>query len=309
MSNASMISHTSTMKSSWNGSYYLIELKFSSNIRSIRDLVQVMIVILFISILVFVYRQYQYSRITIRPFSHLSRMIISIGIIGLVLNDFLVINGITHRIWCSCHQISLHILLITIVSARLLPTIYEYAEQYDHKHSISTIRSSMIIGFLLVLLSQLFISIRWLFNHQHLPDLQLDPAVLCLGSTRPQLFILLLHIFDLILTIQSIRTPIITDDFNGIPSIHEKFCHLHSILLRLFYFLTSSILQTLFLPGQFSGTLYSGILVIEYLFELFLSHFQIETNLDNPNGMIHSGYLRLKNDDLSDDTRLLNDID
>lgn len=293
-------------KSSLNGSSYLIGFKFSSNIRFIRDVVQVLIVILFISILVFIYRQYQYSRIPIRPFAHLSRLITSIGIIGLVLNDFLVINGVTHRTWCSFHQISLHILLIIIVSARLLPAIYEYAEQYDHQHSIATIRSSIIIGFVLALLSQLFISIRWLSNHQHLPDLQYDPAVLCLGSTRPQLFILLLHLIDLILTIQSIRTPPVSDDhFNSISFIHERFCHLNSILLRLFYFLTSSILQTLFLPGQFSGTLYSGILLIECLFESFLSNVQYETNLDSSNGMIHSEYLRLK----TDDTRLLNDID
>lgn len=34
-----------------------------------------------------------------------------------------------------------------------------------------------------------------------------------------------------------------------------------------------------------------------------------ERNIDNMNGMIHTGYLCLKSDDLSADSRLLNNID
>lgn len=302
-----------TKNASLNESYYFIILNSSWNVRFIRDLVHLIILILFISILAFIYRQYQYSPISIRPFSHISRSIIAIGMIGLVFNDFLVINGLTHQTWCSLHQISLHFLLAAIVLARLLPTFYEYAEQYDHQYSIHTLKSSIITGFILALLVQLFISIRWLLNHQHVTDLHHHSVVLCFGGVRPQLFILLLHFLDLIFLVQFIRTSTISDDLSSMSSINDILCDLNSILLRLFYFFHSSILQTLFLPGQFSGTIYSGILLIEYLLKSFIpvyySNLRYERNLDSPNGMIHSGYLRLKNDDLSDDTRLLNDID
>ena len=299
-----------TKNSSLNESYYFIPLNLSWSVWFSRDLVHLIILILFISILAFVYRQYQYSPIFIRPFSHISRSIVAIAMIGLVLNDFLTIHGLTHRAWCSLHQISLHFLLAAIVLARLLPTLYEYAEQYDHQYSIHTLKSSIIIGFILALLVQFFISIRWLLNHQHVTDLQHHSVVLCFGGVRPQLLIFFLHLLELIFLIQSIRTPTISDDLDSVSSTNENVCDLNSILLRLFYFFHSSILQTLFLPGQFSGTLYSAILVIEYLLKSFYySHLRYERNLDSPNGMIHSGYLRLKNDDLSDDTRLLNDID
>jgi hypothetical protein len=276
----------------------------------------VIILILFISILAFVGHKHHYPRISIRPFSHLSHFIVSIGIIGLVLDDFLVINGVTHQIWCSIHQISLHLLLMAIVASHLLPDFYDYADQYYHQHNVGTLKSRIIISFIVLLCIQLLISIRSLWNH-HLPNGKWNPPVLCLGSIRPQLSILILHLFDLIFTIQSLRTPMIPDDTNPISSmnvfINEKICHLNSILLRLFYFIGTSILHTLFLPGQFSATFYSGILVIEFVLNYFIviyhSNLRYERSIDSPNGMLHTAYLRLKNDDLNDDTRLLNDID
>ena len=294
-----------TKNSSLNESYYFIPLNLSWNVRFIRDLVHLIILILFISILAFVYRQYQYSPISIRPFSHLSRSVVAIGMIGVVLNDFLTIDGLTHRAWCSLDQISLHFLLAAIVLARLLPTFYDHTEQYDHQYSIHTLKSSIITGFILALLIELFICIQWpLYHHS---------VLLCFSDVRPQLSIFFLHLLEFVCVIQAIRTPTISDDLHSISSINENLCDLNSILLRLFYFFHSSILQSLLMPGQFSGSLYSGILLIEYLLKSFIpvyySNLRYERNLDSPNGMIHSGYLRLKNDDLSDDTRLLNDID
>ena len=294
-----------------------IQLDLSSSIRLTRHLFHVIILILFISILGFVSHKH-YSRIVQRPFLYLSHLIVSIGIIGLVLDDFLVINGVTHRIGCSIHQIFLHLLLMAIVAGHLLPDFYEYVNQYYHQHSVSTLKSRIVISFIVLLCIQLLISIKSLWtHHHHLPNGELNPPVLCLGSIRPQLSILIIHSLDLIFTIQSIRTPMIVDDTNPISSINifisEKLCHLNSILLRLFYFIGTSILHTLFIPGQFSATFYSGILIIELILNYFIviyhSNIRYERGIDNPNGILRSAYLRLKTDDLNDDTRLLNDID
>ncbi|CAF2380565.1 unnamed protein product [Rotaria sp. Silwood2] len=295
-----------------------IQLDFSSNIRLTRYLLHITILILFISILTFIGHKHNYLRISIRPYSQLSRFIISIGIIGLVLDDLLVINGVTHRIWCSIHQICLHFLLMIIIISRLLPDFYEYTNQYYHRVNSNKLKSIIIFSFIILLCIQLFISIKWLWNNNnYLPNNEWNPPVFCRGYIHPQLFIFILHLFDLIFTIQSIREPIILDDISPISSttvlIIEKFCQLNSILLRLFYFTGTSIVHMLFLPGQFSATFYSGILVIEfilkYLIMIYHLNLKYERNIDNTNGMINTGYLRLKNDDLSDDSRLLNDID
>jgi hypothetical protein len=174
-----------------------------------------------------------------------------------------------------------------------------------------------VISFIVLLCIQLLISIKSLWTHHHLPNGELNPPVLCLGSIRPQLSILIIHSLDLIFTIQSIRTPMIVDDTNPISSINifinEKLCHLNSILLRSFYFIGTSILHALFIPGQFSATFYSGILIIELILNYFIiiyhSNIRYERGIDNPNEILRSAYLRLKTDDLNDDTRLLNDID
>jgi hypothetical protein len=308
------------MSSSSNTSNHFIQLDFSSNVRLTRHLFHVIILILYISILAFVGHKRNYLRISFRPFLHLSHFIVSIAIIGLVLDDFLVINGVTHRTWCSIHQISLHFLLMIIVAGRLLPDFYEYTNQYYHQRDAGILKSGVIIAFIILLCIQLLISIKWLWNNRHLPNDEWNPPVFCSSSIRPQLFIFILHLLDLIFTIQSIRTPMILDDTNPISSINifinEKICHLNSILLRLFYFTGTSILHILFLPGQFSATFYGGILVIEfvlkYLIIIYPSNVRYErsfANIDNTNGMLHTACLRLKNDDLSDDTRLLNDID
>ncbi len=320
MSNNATVKLTITTSSSSNTSNDLIELNFSPSVRLTRHLFHVMILILFISILAFVSHKRHYPRLSTPPFSHLSRFIVSIGIISLVLNDFLVINGVTHRTWCSIHQTSLHFLLMIIVAGRLLPDFYEYANQYYHQRDSGTLKSGVIISFIILLGIQLLISMKWLWTNRHLPNSEWNPPVLCSSSIPPQLFILILHLLDLIFTIQSIRTPMILDDTNPISSINvfinDKICHLNSILLRLFYFTGTSILHILFLPGQFSATFYSGILVIELVLKYFIviyhSNIRYERSIagtDNTNGMLHTGYLRLKNDDLSDDTRLLNDID
>ncbi len=316
MSNTSTVQLATITSTLFNISNYnhVIQLDLSASIRLTRHLFHVIILILFISILAFVGHKH---RISIRPFSHLSHFIISTGIIGLVLDDFLVINGVTHRIWCSIHQISLHLLLMAIVAGRLLPDFYEYTKQYYHQDNVGTLKSRIIISFIVSLCIQLLISIKSLWNHHHLPNVEWNPPVLCLGSIRPQLSILILHLFDLIFTIQSIRTPMIPDDTNPLSSINlfinERICHLNSILLRLFYFIGTSILHTLFLPGQFSATFYSGILVIEFVLNYFIviyhSNLRYERSIASTNGMLHTAYLRLKNDDLNDDTRLLNDID
>jgi len=320
MSNNSTVKIPITTSLSTNTSNHYIQLDFSSTVRLTRHLFHVIILILFISILTFVGHKRNYPRISIRPFSHLSRFIVSIALIGLVLDDFLVINGVTHRTWCSIHQISLHLLLMTIVAGRLLPDFYEYINRYYHQRDSGKLKSGIIISFIILLCIQLLISMKWLWNNHHLPNDEWNPPSFCSGSIRPQLFILILHLLELIFTIQSIRTPMILDDTNPLSSINifinEKICRLNSILLRLFYFTCTSILHILFLPGQFSATFYSGILVIEfvlkYLIVIYHSNVKYErsiADIDHTNGMLHTAYLRLKNDDLSDDTRLLNDID
>jgi hypothetical protein len=300
-----------------NVTNHLIQLDFSPSVRLTRHLLHVIILILFISILAFVGHKRNYSRTYIRPLTHLSRFIVSIGIIGLVLDDLLVINGVTYQTWCSIHQIILHCLLMIIITGRLLPDFYEYSKQYYHQRDSGTLKSGVIFCFIILLFIQLLISIKWLWNNDSLPNGLWNPPVFCPGHIRPQLFIFILHLLDLIFTIQSIRTPMFLDDTNPISSItisiNEKFCQLNSIILRLFYFTGTSILHTLFFPGQFSATLYAGILVIEftlkYLIIVYHSNVRYERNIDDMNGMLNTAYLRLKNDDPSDDTRLLNDID
>ncbi|CAF0759244.1 unnamed protein product [Rotaria sp. Silwood1] len=301
-----------------NTIHQFIQLNFSSSVRLTRYLLHITILILFISILAFIGHKHNNLRISIRPYSQFSRLIISICIISLVLDDLLVINGVTLRIWCSIHQILLHFLLMIIIVSRLLPDFYEYTHQYYHRINSNKLKSIIIFTFIILLCIQLFISIKWLWNNKnYLPNHEWNPPVFCRGYIHPQLFIFILHLFELIFTIQSIHEPIILDDINPMSSITtfiiEKICQLNSILLRLFYFTGTSILPMLFLPGQFSATFYSGILVIEfvlnYLILIYHSNLKYERNINNTNGMIHTGYLRLKNDDLSDDSRLLNDID
>ncbi|CAF0873606.1 unnamed protein product [Rotaria sp. Silwood1] len=301
-----------------NTIHQFIQLNFSPSVRLTRYLLHITILILFISILAFIGHKHNNLRISIRPYSQFSRLIVSICIISLVLDDLLVINGVTLRIWCSIHQILLHFLLMIIIVSRLLPDFYEYTHQYYHRINSNKLKSIIIFTFIILLCIQLFISIKWLWNNKnYLPNHEWNPPVFCRGYIHPQLFIFILHLFELIFTIQSIYEPIILDDINPMSSITtfiiEKICQLNSILLRLFYFTGTSILPMLFLPGQFSATFYSGILVIEfvlnYLILIYHSNLKYERNINNTNGMIHTGYLRLKNDDLSDDSRLLNDID
>jgi hypothetical protein len=309
MSNNSTVKLTSATSFISNSSNHFIQLDFSSTVRLTRQLFHVIILILFISILAFVGYKRNYPRTAIRPFSNLSRFIVSIGIIGLVLDDLLVINGITHRTSCSIHQIFLHLLLMIIVAGRLLPDVYEYINRYYYQHDSDTLKSGVMFSFIILLCIQLIISIRCFWNNPSLPTNEQTIPVLCSGNIRPQLFILILHLLEFIFTIQSIRTPMILDD----ATINEIFCQLNSILLRLFYFMGTSILHTLFLPGQFSATFYSGMLVIEfalkYIIVIYHSNVRYETSIDNKNGMLNTAYLRLKNDDLNDDARLLNDID
>ncbi|CAF1235759.1 unnamed protein product [Adineta steineri] len=234
---------------------------------------------------------------SIRPFSQLSRFIVSIGIIGLVLNDLLVVNGVIHQIWCFLHQLFLHLLLITIVTGHVLPDIYEYTNQYSH-------RCGIIFSFIILLIIQLFISMQWLKTHNNSSNIKLNLPILCLSNIRPQILIFIVHLLHLIFTIQSICTPIILDDTNSISSItiyiNERFFQLYSILVRLFYFTGTSILHIFFLPGQFSGTLYSGILVIEivlrYLIIVYHLNVRYERNIADRNN--NTPYLSLKNDDL-----------
>ncbi|UJR35563.1 hypothetical protein I4U23_028316 [Adineta vaga] len=108
----------------------------------------------------------------------------------------------------------------------------------------------------------------------------------------------------------------------GVPGLQQdrlvvllqwrKLIGFHVILLRLFYFTGTSILQVFFLPGEFSGTFYGGILVIEfilkYLIIIYYSNLTYEKNMIDLNNS-NISYLRLENDDFNDDTRLLNDID
>lgn len=311
---------SNTTNSSLNTSDHSIQLNFSASVRLTRHLFHVIILVLFISILAFVGYKRHYPRMTNRPFSHLSRFIVSIAIIGLVLDDFLIINGVTHRRWCSIHQISLHFLLMIIVIGRLLPDFYEYANRYYHHRDSDTLRFGVLTSCIILLCIQLMISMKWLWNNHYLPNDKWNPPILCESNIRPQLFIFFLHLLDLIFTVQSIRTPMILDENNPISSINvyinETICKLNSILLRLFYFTGTSILHIFFLPGEFSATFYGGILVIEFILKYFIIIYHANVryersiaNIDNTNGMLHPAYLRLRNDDLSDDTRLLNDID
>ncbi|CAF1147309.1 unnamed protein product [Adineta ricciae] len=137
----------------------------------------------------------------------------------------------------------------------------------------------------------------------------LDRLILCFGNARRQLLILL-HILDFISIIQTICSSSFTNEIN---LIHEKLLELNSILLRISYFLGTSVLQIFFLSGDFSSTLYSAMLVIEYTLKYFvqtLYHFNGKYEI-NMIGLDNNDipYLRLQNEDVGDDTRLLNDID
>ncbi|CAF4528571.1 unnamed protein product [Rotaria socialis] len=317
------MTHNSTIKTSTKTNLInttmneIIQLNFSSSTRSTRYIFQFIILILFISILTFIGQKRNSLRILTRPYSQFSRLIVSIGIIGLILDDLLVINGITHGIWCSIHQIFLHFLLMLILAGRLLPDVYEYTNQHYHQYDSNKLKSFSILSFLILLCIQSFISLKWLWNnHYYLSNDEWNPPVLCQSYICPQLLIFILHLVDLIVTIQSIRHPFVLDDINPMSSIvfiDKKFCQLNSILIRSFYFTSTYILRVMFLPGQFSATFYSGILIIEYLLKyliiIYHSNLKYESNIDNMNGMNNTGYLRIKTDDLNDDSRLLNNID
>ncbi|CAF0865794.1 unnamed protein product [Adineta ricciae] len=298
---------TITITSLFNTNEHPIQFNFSSRLRLTRHLVHITIFIVFISILAFIGHWRLSARKCNQSLSYFSRFIISIGIVSLVLNDLLIVNGITHPPWCYIHQIILHCLLTIIVTGHLLPDFYSYyTSRFSQQRDSDKLKSAVIFMFMLFLITQLILMIQWsdLWDKN-----SLDRPILCLGNVRPQLLILLLHILDFISIIQTIRSSSFTNEIN---LIHEKLLELNSILLRICYFFGTSVLQIFFLPGEFSGTLYSAILVIEYTLKYFVrtlyhSNEKYEINmigLDNND----IPYLRLQSEDVGDDTRLLNDI-
>ena len=251
----------------------LIHLNFSATMRLTRHLVHVLILFIFIALLTYVNRRHSVIRRSNRPCSHLSRFLVSIGIIGLVLNDFLVINGVTHQTWCSIHHLCLQLLLTIIVASRLLPDFYEYSNSYYHHNDSGTSKLSVLLSLSIIILIQLFISIQWLWKNPTSSHVEWNPPVFCPSCIRPQLFILFLHLLELIFISQSLHSPNFSYTDNGVSSmivfVDEKLYQLNSILLRLFYFLGTSVLHVFFWPGQFSATFYAGIIVIESILILF----------------------------------------
>ena len=288
-----------------NMTRHLIPLNLSSSVRLTRQLLHVLLLFLFMTLLAFVGHKKNYARSFNRPFSHVSRFIVSIGIIGLVLNDLPVINGVTHRLGCAIHHLSLHLLLSAILAARLLPDFYEYLTRYHYQPSeLSTCKSPVVLSFLAVLSIQTFISVQWLRNNEIVIGDAWDPPVFCPGHTRPQLFLLLLHMLELSFVLQSLHSSALLTIF-----IDERICQLNSVLLRLFYFLGTAIFRTFFWPGQFSATLYAGILVIESTLIYFINVYHSGARYEQDLAQMGNAVLRVKNDEPSDDTRLLNDID
>ena len=279
-----------------------VQLELSPSVRFSRQLIHVVILFIFISILTYTSHQRHSPRTSTRPYSHLSRSIISIAIVGLVLDDLLVINGVTGQAWCTVHQISLQLLLMIVTAIRLVPDISEYQRP-----------SGVVLSFVVLTLLQLFLSLRWSWNSGHSIPKNWTAPVLCTGHIRPQLLILLLHVADLAFAIHSTYTPPYVDGTKSASaiagSIQEHFCRLNSSLLRLFYFFCTSVLHAFFAPGQFSATLYGGIVVIEFVLEylITLSHFNFRYDAGIGNG--HGPYSPPMDDDLGADARLLNDID
>lgn len=283
----------------------LIHLDFSANVRLIRRIFHVLILGSFILILTFVNRRRYYSQIPNRPLSDLSHFIVYFGIIGLVLNDFLIINGITHSTWCSIHQINLHLLLVIIIIGRLLPNFYEYADRYYQYHDFSTLRSGVLTFSIILIVVQSLISLKWLRNRSDIKHMEFNPPILCIGTIRSQIFLFILHLIELFISIQSLHEAML---FN--QHLHECICQLNSILIRLVYFTTTSIIQIFFVPGEFSASFYSSILIIEFVLKYFIeiSHSMTRNN-EHSNGILSRAHLNVKTDEINDDTRLLNDID
>lgn len=278
-----------------------VELEFSSTVRLTRHLLHVVILVFFTSILAFVDRKHRHCRTPSRPFSRLSRLIVSISILGLVLTDLVVINGATCRRWCSAHQIILQLLLTMIQAARLLPEFYEHADQYYQHRDSGTVKSVTLLTFISLLSIQLLLSVRCSLGDRHSPNL----PTFCIGNIHSYWQIFLLHMLELVLNTQSLgalATP---------ASMHDNFCQLNSTLLRSYYFAGTCMLRIFFLPGQFSGALYGGVLVIESVLKYLLGVYYTNDGIERSTGRldnIHTPYLRMKNDDLSDDTRLLRDV-
>lgn len=309
------------MNISLNMSNQFVQMDLSANVRLIRRLFHIIIFILFILILIFVKRKRYYSQMSNRPLSDLSYFIVSFGIIGLVLDDFLIINGITHQTWCSIHQISLHLLLIIVIIGRLLPDFYEYADRYYQYHDFATLKSGVLTSFIILFVVQLFISLKWLYYRSDIVHKEFNPPILCTGTIRPQIFLFILHLIELFIGIQSLHETTILNDNHSLsssinPYLHELICQLNSILLRLFYFTTTSILQIFFIPGEFSASFYSSILIIEILLKYLINisysimrNERLLTNANHSNGILSRPHLSMKTDEFNDDTRLLNDID
>ena len=77
----------------------------------------------------YVSHKYHYVRMSIRSFSPLSHFIVSISVIGLVLDDLLTINVEKNSYIVFYPSDFLHLLPMTIIISRLLPDFYEYANQ------------------------------------------------------------------------------------------------------------------------------------------------------------------------------------
>ena len=285
-----------------------IQLHLSPSVRLTRQLTHVLILFMFIAILAYTSRQRHSPGTSIRSYSQLSRSIIAFGVVGLVLDDLLVINGVTEQRWCTIHQILLQFLLMTVTAVRLLPDVSEYVYRQMDQRS-----SAVVLSFVLLSLLQLFLSLKYSWNGAHTSPMNWNAPNLCTGYIRPQLLILLLHVADLTFAIHFLCTPSYIDNTRSISattsSINEHFCRLNSSLLRLFYFFFASVLQAFFLPGQFSTTLYAGIVVIEFALTYIIRIYHSNDRHDAGIGDSHGPYLPPVDDDLGADARLLNDID
>jgi hypothetical protein len=260
-----------------------IHVNFSSTVRSIRYFVHFVILFVFIILLTFINRRQKTIGSVTRPCSNLSRFLVSISIVGLVLVDILVINGVSHPFCCSIYHFSLEILLTIIVTSRLLPDFYDYSSKI-----------TVVLSLFVIVLIQLCISIESLLKTSIRLSIDLmNPPILCPTSIRPQLLIFLLHCLELILNLQSTNSTTIFQ--------------LNSICLRLIYFTGTSVLHVFFWPSLFSATFYASILVIE---SVLIDHENVRSDENLCfNNERHRSFLRLKSDELTDETRLLNSID
>lgn len=287
---------------------FLNETNIMFNTQPTQKIGQLLILSISTIVLIWIHRNSYHLPIKDRPLSHISNFLVSICTFILVIEDFLIIMGVKHQFICSIYQFSLGLLLIIVVFSRLMPNLYEYLTENYPQHDPGTWRTVLIFNLLIMISIQSFMSIRWLLTIGRSIDEQLIHAKLCLSSIHPQILILLLHIIEFI-----VHARLFSSSSNNVAML---ICQLNSSTIRLLYFTGTSMFDLFIRPNQFSATFYSTILITETI--LIHQIFNLNCNSRYTQNLCDISFenydkrvprLRMTNDKLSDDTRLLNDID